>query len=69
MADLAAIGWAAGPALPSQLTEATSARLPDGKAIVMGGSGRNHDGASTLIFDPTTMQWGPERRCSIDRPR
>ena len=53
MADLATIGWAAGPALPSQRAGATSARLPDGKAIVMGGHGH---GGSTLIIDHTTMQ-------------
>ena len=60
MADIAAMGWAAGPALSAGRHNAMDARLPDGRMIVMGG----HDDpgnnlASTLILEPATNQWTP----------
>ena len=62
MAEIAALGWTAGPALPARRSGATSARLPDGKTIVMGGWDGNQVGrhlATTVIFDPATNLWTP----------
>jgi len=61
MADLAAIGWATGPALPAGLFGATSARLPDGKAIVMGG---NLLRSNSLVDKPHKQPYSSDRGAS-----
>ena len=50
MADVAAIEWAAGPALPGPRNGAVGAPLPDGTVILIGGRGRVGISTCALVF-------------------